>query len=179
MNWSPAAGTPSQPRSKSAAPGPPPSASWPSTSWTSPPTSAKPPNDLDVPDGDDPRSHLLSIAARESRRHRDYATALAPVDAIEREAAALGLGPDSPDLAAVHRAERSVTRRLTWFRSQFKTSRRDPRPPDPGDLPAWTPPRKREPDVPLDESAASSTLPESARPPNPGRASPDPRRRRA
>ena len=144
-----------------------------------PPDLREAPNDLDVPDGSDPRAYLLSIAARESRRHRDYASALAPVDAIEREAAALGLGPDSPELAAVHRAERSVTRRLAWFRSQFKTSRRDPRPPDPGDLPAWTPPRKREPDVPLDESAASSTLPESAKAPNPGRASPDSRRRRA
>ena len=152
-----------------------------------PPDLREAPSDLDVPDGDDPRAHLLSIAAREARRHRDYAAALTPVDAIEREAAALGLAPDSPDLAAVNRAERSVTRRLAWFRSQFKATRRDPRPPDPGDLPASvaaeaynarqkakaaaTPVAEPKP---ADPSATSP----SPTPPHAGRAAPGPRPRR-
>ena len=143
-----------------------------------PPDLREAPSDLDVPDGDDPRAHLLSIAAREARRHRDYAAALTPVDAIEREAAALGLSPDSPELAAVNRAERCLTKRLAWYRSQFKATRTDPRPIDPGDLPNKMPPNWRDPHAPRDEPVASPDRTESANPPKPGRASPNARRRR-
>ena len=141
-----------------------------------PPDLREAPNDLDVPDGEDPRAYLLSVAAREARRHRDYAAALTPVDAIEREAATLGLAPDSPELAAVHRDERCLTKRLAWFRSQFKATRTTPRPPDPGDLPNVMPPNWREPGVPKDEAAGPPAPPDSRRHP---RGSPNSKRRRA
>ena len=144
-----------------------------------PPDLREAPSDLDVPDGEDSRAYLLSIAARESRRHRDYAAALTPVDAIEREAATLGLAPDSPELAAVHRAERCLTKRLAWYRSQFGTSRHTPRPIDPGDLPNVMPPNWRDPHSSADAPAdcpTSPAPPDSRRHP---RGSPHSKRRRA
>ena len=112
---------------------------------------------LDAPAGADPLAHRLAVASAQARRHRDLAAALAPVDAIEREAARVGLGPDSPQLEGLSKEERASDRRFAFYRSQFKTSRRDPRPPDPGDLPAYIPPRSRpEPSYPAADRPATA-----------------------
>ena len=95
------------------------------------------PSPLDAPAGADPRAHLRSVCDSESRRHRDSAAALAPVDAIEREAAALGLGPDTPELASLRKEERASSRRLAWCRSQFHGARQKHRI-DPADAPYST-----------------------------------------
>ena len=96
---------------------------------------------LDAPDGDDPVAHLRCVAAREIGRHLDLAADLTPLDAHRRETVRLGLGPDTPELAVIRKEERASSRLLAWCRAQFKTSRPDPRPVDPGDLPASTPPK--------------------------------------
>ena len=64
---------------------------------------------LDAPAGTDPAAHLVAVAAAQARRHRDLASALTPVDAIEREAACVGLAPDTP--AAASPAQRGACRR--------------------------------------------------------------------
>ena len=132
---------------------------------------------LDAPAGVDPAAHLVAVAEAQVRRHRDLAEALAPVDATEREAARVGLGPDTPPLVALRKEERASDRRLAWCRSQFKSSRLDPRPPDSDNRPPWVPPRKSEPpaDTAPDESAAAPAQDSASQ--RPPRAAP--RRRRA
>ena len=153
---------------------------------------------LDAPADADPVAHVRSVATREIDRHLDLASDLAPIDAHQRETVRLGLGPDTPALAGLRKQERIASRLLAWSRSQFKTSRRDPRPTDPGDLPAYTPPARKtdadsDPDAPAERNfkspawsppnppIASPSRPDSSDPRRPPRASPNskPRRRRA
>ena len=94
---------------------------------------------LDAPAGADPVAHLRDLAAAEVRRHRDLAAALAPADALGREALRLGLGPDTPALAGLRKEERAADRRLAWCRSQFQSARLKGRI-DPADAP---PPTRR------------------------------------
>ncbi len=97
---------------------------------------------LDSPDDTDPDTlleHLRSLAKTEIDRHNDLAVLLQPLDDRMRRAIALGLGPDTPELAALRKEQRHAERRLAWTRSQFKTSRPDARPIDRGDLPAYIP----------------------------------------
>ena len=108
----------------------------------------KSPGPLDIPDGTDPLDHLRSVAAAQIARHRDLAAALAPVDLLRREALKAGLGPDTAELAGIRQEERAADRRLAWCRSQFKTTRPAPRPPDRGDLPADTPPKSQRSPLP-------------------------------
>ncbi len=96
---------------------------------------------LDPPD-DDPetlRDHLQRLAETELQRHNELAALLQPLDERMRHAQSLGLGPEPPEVAAIRKVQRQAERRLAWTRSQFKTSRPDPRPIDRGDLPAYIP----------------------------------------
>ena len=136
---------------------------------------------LDAPAGADTVAHLRSVCATEIARHQTLASRLTPRDDLAREALRLGLGPDTPALSELRKEERAADRRLAWCRSQYKTSRPDPRPIDPGDLPNVMP-RKREAAFPLDDPAASSgspPAPESTDPRRPSRGSPNSKRRRA
>ncbi len=98
---------------------------------------------LDPPDDDnDPDTlfdHLHQLAETEIQRHHELAALLQPLDERQKEATRLGLGPDTPELVALRKEQRQAERRLAWTRSQFKTSRPDPRPIDRGDLPAYIP----------------------------------------
>ena len=160
-----------------------------------PPELRKSVTPLDARGGADPIDHLRTVVAAQVRRHRDLAAALAPIDALEREAARLGLGPDTPELANLRKEERASSRQLAWCRSQFKTSRPESRPPDLGDLPASESPRSRPPASwvaaltpppasPGSAGAADSSDPASSNPDRPepipdrSRAAPIPGRRR-
>ena len=129
-----------------------------------PPELREAPSALDAPAGVDPLDHLREVAADEAARHRRFARNLEPVDAIERESAALGLGADTPELASLRKEERLSTRQLAWCRSQFKSSRLKGRI-EPGDAPpaptrrfdeerpAYKPPRHVEPASPADSES--------------------------
>ena len=167
-----------------------------------PPELREAPSALDAPAGVDPLDHLREVAADEAARHRRFARNLEPVDAIERESAALGLGADTPELAALRKEERLSTRQLAWCRSQFKSNRLKGRidPSDAGpaptrrfdeERPAYKPPRPAKPAEPDESSSAFANpdtpapLPAQALPPDPATPPKDlhpraaPRRRRA
>ncbi len=123
---------------------------------------------LDPPD-DDPETlpeHLRRVAETEIQRHKELAALLQPLDERMRHAQSLGLGPEPPELAAVRKVQRQAERRLAWTRSQFKTSRPDPRPVDRNDLPAYIPGEWKN-DIPYQPNRTSSAEPLTPREPNP------------
>ncbi len=123
---------------------------------------------LDPPD-DDPETlpeHLRQLAETEIQRHKDLAALLQPLDERMRHAQSLGLGPEPPEVAAVRKVQRQAERRLAWTRSQFKTSRPDPRPVDRNDLPAYIPDEWKN-NIPYQPNRTSSAEPPTPREPNP------------
>ena len=149
-----------------------------------PPELREAPSPLDAPAGVDPLDHLREVAADEAARHRRFARNLEPVDAIERESAALGLGADTPELAGLRKEERAGARQLAWCRSQFQSNRLKGRidpsdaPPAPTcrfdeDRPAYTPPRRAEADHPAASASSAFSNPADASPRSAPTASPD------
>ena len=148
-----------------------------------PPELREAPSPLDAPEGVDPLDHLREVAADEAARHRQFARNLAPVSAIEREAATLGLGPDTHELAALRKEERLSTRQHAWCRSQFKSNRLkgkiDPSdaPPAPTrkfdeERPAWIPPSRRVAPAGTDADPADPAGPPARTPQSPAATSP-------
>ncbi len=124
---------------------------------------------LDPPD-DDPetlREHLQRVAETEIQRHNELAALLQPLDERMRHAQSLGLGPEPPEVAAIRKVQRQAERRLAWTRSQFKTSRPDPRPVDRNELPAYIPGEWKNniPYVPNRPSPAEPFTPPEPQPP--------------
>ncbi len=123
---------------------------------------------LDPPD-DDPETlqeHLRRMAETEIQRHKELAALLQPLDERMRHALTLGLGPEPPEVATVRKVQRQAERRLAWTRSQFKTSRPDPRPIDRNDLPAYIPGEWKN-DIPYQPNRTSSAEPPAPREPQP------------
>ncbi len=123
---------------------------------------------LDPPD-DDPETlleHLRQLAETELQRHKDLAALLQPLDERMRHAQSLGLGPEPPEVAAIREVQRQAERRLAWTRSQFKTSRPDPRPIDRNELPAYIPGEWKN-NIPYEPNRTSSAEPLTPREPQP------------
>ncbi len=104
-------------------------------------------------DADLPSKRAL-IAAQVARLAASKAEALDELDALEHEAAELGMGPDlDRDLILVRRYERACTRRMEWALGQLKKERPALRPA----TPTARPPAR--PLVPPDPTPVAATPP--------------------
>ncbi len=123
---------------------------------------------LDPPDEDPEtlREHLQRVAETELQRHKELAALLQPLDERMKHAQSLGLGPEPPEVAAIRKVQRQAERRLAWTRSQFKTSRPDPRPVDRNNLPAYIPGEWKN-NIPYQPNRTSSAEPPTPREPQP------------